>query len=86
MSREEANRLSSLRRDELRKNRELESNRALRIKNMLKVRLFNLILVCFGFRSIKNACLNFELLTCFSIEENLVMSHLEFKVKILTTS
>jgi len=43
MSREEANRLSSLRRDELRKNRELESNRALRIKNMLKVRLFYFI-------------------------------------------
>jgi hypothetical protein len=43
MSREEANRLSSLRRDELRKNRELESNRALRIKNMLKVRLFDFI-------------------------------------------
>lgn len=37
MSREEANRLSSQRREELRKNRELESNRTLRIKNMLKV-------------------------------------------------
>ena len=37
MSREEANRLSSQRREELRKNRELESNRALRLKNMLKV-------------------------------------------------
>lgn len=37
MSREEANRLSSLRREELRKNRELENNRALRLKNMLKV-------------------------------------------------
>ena len=43
MSREEANRLSSLRRDELRKNRELESNRALRIKNMLKVSLLDFI-------------------------------------------
>ncbi len=40
MSREEANRLSSIRRDELRKNQELESNRALRIKNMLKVEFF----------------------------------------------
>lgn len=37
MSREEANRLSSLRREELRQNRELESNRTLRIKNILKV-------------------------------------------------
>ena len=42
MSREEANRLSSLRRDELRKNRELESNRALRIKNMLKVNIVDI--------------------------------------------
>ena len=42
MSREEANKLSSQRREELRKNRELESNRTLRIKNMLKViRKFN---------------------------------------------
>jgi hypothetical protein len=38
MSREEANRLSSQRREELRKNRELENNRALRLKNILKVR------------------------------------------------
>ena len=38
MSREEANRLSSLRREELRKNRELENNRTLRLKNMLKVK------------------------------------------------
>jgi hypothetical protein len=37
MSREEANKLSSQRREELRKNHELESNRTLRIKNMLKV-------------------------------------------------
>lgn len=37
MSREEANRLSSQRREELRKDRELEGNRTLRIKNMLKV-------------------------------------------------
>lgn len=37
MSREEANRLSSQRREELRKNREMENNRALRLKNMLKV-------------------------------------------------
>ncbi|RNA14634.1 junctophilin-3, partial [Brachionus plicatilis] len=36
MSREEANRLSSLRREQIRKNRELESNRTLRLKNMLK--------------------------------------------------
>ncbi|CAF0707106.1 unnamed protein product [Brachionus calyciflorus] len=36
MSREEANRLSSLRREELRKNRELESNRTLRLKKMLQ--------------------------------------------------
>ena len=47
MSREEANRLSSLRRDELRKNRELESNRALRIKNMLKVNIVDIR--CFFF-------------------------------------
>jgi hypothetical protein len=37
MSREEANKLSSQRREELRKNRELEGNTTLRIKNMLKV-------------------------------------------------
>lgn len=47
MSREEANRLSSLRREELRKNRELENNRALRIKNMLKVSGFKFILKSF---------------------------------------
>jgi hypothetical protein len=37
MSREVANKLSSERREELRKNRELESNTALRLKTMLKV-------------------------------------------------
>ena len=37
MSREEANRLSSMRREEIRKNRELESNKMLRLKNILKV-------------------------------------------------
>lgn len=37
MSREEANRLSSLRRDELRKNEELERNKLLKIRNMLRV-------------------------------------------------
>lgn len=54
MSREEANRLSSLRREELRQNRELENNRALRLKNMLKNvflrnRLF-LFIICSIFR------------------------------------
>lgn len=37
MSREEANRLISLRREQIRKNRELETNRTLRLKNILKV-------------------------------------------------
>jgi hypothetical protein len=37
MSREEANRLSSLRREELRKNREIENNKVLRLKQMIKV-------------------------------------------------
>ena len=37
MSREEANRLSSMRREEIRKNREMESNKMLRLKNILKV-------------------------------------------------
>ena len=40
MSREEANRLSSLRRDELRKNEELEKNKILKIRNMLRVSVF----------------------------------------------
>ena len=40
MSREEANRLSSQRREELRKNREIENNRALKLKNILKVSFF----------------------------------------------
>jgi hypothetical protein len=56
MSREEANRLSSLRREELRKNKELENNRALRIKNMLKVSRFDFI-----FKELSAWNLSFEL-------------------------
>jgi hypothetical protein len=37
MSREEANRLCSLRREEIRKNQQLENNRLLRIKTIFKV-------------------------------------------------
>ncbi len=47
MSREVANKLSSQRREELRKNRELESNTALRLKTMLKVINFCLVFIIF---------------------------------------
>ncbi len=63
MSREEANRLSSLRREELRKNEELERNKILKIRNMLKVSFlfFNFTFFCLVWGDLKPiiACISF---------------------------